>query len=159
MQNLQEDDPQNIGVCLRTPQKLLVVHSDLLGKIHIEPYSEFLNKPFMNTVKARSFETLPQSAVSGGATFVEELRALKLKTQDQSPDFFSKLWRNKLVKVFLFDSIAQNTVAHFLYRANILNHNPLTQKFDYLQELMQASPVVLHKAYELSSPIMIRSCG
>jgi hypothetical protein len=75
MQHLQDDDPQNMGICLRTPQKLLVVHSDLLGKIHIEPYSEFLNKPFMNTVKARSFENLPQSAVSGGAKFVEELMA------------------------------------------------------------------------------------
>lgn len=51
-----EDDPQNLGFCLRTPQKLLVVHSDLLGEVHIEPYSEFLNKPFMKSVKARSFE-------------------------------------------------------------------------------------------------------
>jgi len=54
----------------------------LRGKIHIEPYAEFLNKPFMNTVKARSFERLPENAVTGGAAFIEELREQKLKKQE-----------------------------------------------------------------------------
>jgi hypothetical protein len=82
MHDLTDNDPQNMGICFRTPQKLLVIHSDLLGKIHTEPYAEFLNKPFMNTVKARSFERLPENAVTGGAAFIEELREQKVKTQD-----------------------------------------------------------------------------
>jgi len=31
----------------------MVVHSDLVGDIKIEPYHEFLNKPYSNSVKAR----------------------------------------------------------------------------------------------------------
>ena len=30
---LEEDDAQNVAFCLRTPQKLLVVHGDLAGNI------------------------------------------------------------------------------------------------------------------------------
>ena len=34
-------------MCLRTPKKLLVMHSDLVGEVHIESYADFLNKPYM----------------------------------------------------------------------------------------------------------------
>jgi hypothetical protein len=48
-----KEEPQNVGFCFRTPQKLLVVHSDLDNKIHIQPYNEFLNKPFIRSVACR----------------------------------------------------------------------------------------------------------
>jgi len=31
----------------------MVVHSDMVGEIKIEAYNEFLNKPYLNSVKAR----------------------------------------------------------------------------------------------------------
>ncbi len=39
-----------MAFCFRTPQKLMVVHGDLTGQIQIQPYNEFLNKPYMTTV-------------------------------------------------------------------------------------------------------------
>jgi len=71
---LGEDDAQNLAFCFRTPQKLLVVHSDLSGDIQIEPYNEFLNKPFVKQVKVRSFINPPPMFVEQATRFVENLR-------------------------------------------------------------------------------------
>jgi hypothetical protein len=67
------EDPQNVAFCFRTPQKLLVVHSDMAGDIKIEPYNEFLNKPYLNSVKARQIIDAPSNIVQISTRFVEEL--------------------------------------------------------------------------------------
>lgn len=62
-----EEDPQNVAFCMRTPQKLLIVSGHFDGQVHITPYHEFLNKPYIRTVKVRSFESAPLNMVEGTA--------------------------------------------------------------------------------------------
>ena len=62
-----EEDPQNVAFCMRTPQKLLIVSGHFDGQVHITPYHEFLNKPYIRTVKVRSFESAPLNIVEATA--------------------------------------------------------------------------------------------
>ncbi len=57
------------------------------------------------------------------------------------------------------DKIATNVVPFFLYRAKILNCNPFTINVDFLKDLDQPVPQSIHKAYKLTSSIMIRAHG
>jgi hypothetical protein len=52
-----------MAFCFRTPKKLLIVTSHFDNQIHITPYHEFLNKPYIKTVKVRSFANAPDNIV------------------------------------------------------------------------------------------------
>ena len=65
--NNSEDDSQNVAFCMRTPQKLLIVSSHFDGEVQITPYNEFLNKPYIKTVKVRSFLNPPLNIVDATA--------------------------------------------------------------------------------------------
>lgn len=56
---------------MRTPQKLLIVSSHFDGQVQITPYNEFLNKPYIKTVKIRSFVNPPLNIVDSTAQFVQ----------------------------------------------------------------------------------------
>jgi hypothetical protein len=45
----------------------------MVGDIKIEPYHEFLNKPYLNSVKVRQIAQAPESIVQTSTRFVEEL--------------------------------------------------------------------------------------
>ena len=75
--NKCEEDSQNIAFCMRTPQKLLIVSGHFDGEVHITPYHEFLNKPYIKTVKVRSFVSAPLNIVEASAQFVQKLRESK----------------------------------------------------------------------------------
>ena len=77
LNKLGPGDPQNTAFCFRTPQKLLVVYSDLVGGVHIEPYNELLSKPFVKSVQARSLRDPPADLVPNVSRYVDELRALQ----------------------------------------------------------------------------------
>ena len=49
------EEPENIAFTLRTNQHKLLVVTDPFekGQIQIVPYHEFINKPYVNMVKAR----------------------------------------------------------------------------------------------------------
>ena len=69
----------NVAFCFRTPQKLLVVYEDLIGKVQIHSYSELLAKPYVKEVFAKSFENPPQHIVKIATDYVEELQKQKPK--------------------------------------------------------------------------------
>jgi hypothetical protein len=48
----------------------MVVTSHFDGEIHITPYHEFLNKPFIKTVKVRTFIAPPIDIIETSAEFV-----------------------------------------------------------------------------------------
>jgi len=49
------------------------VNGDLLGDIQIEKYNEFLNKPYINVVKARQIVDPPVGMLDAATELVEEL--------------------------------------------------------------------------------------
>lgn len=113
----------------------------------------------MSTVRARCLDNGPSNIIETTQQFVEELREQKAQMQDQPSNFFSDLWRNKLIKLVFFDKIASNVTPHYLYRAKILSENPFSSKTDYLSDLQAAKPASFYGAYGLSSAVMIRSVG
>jgi hypothetical protein len=65
-----------MAFCLRTPQKLLVVGCHFDGEVHIIPYHEFINKPFIKTVKVRTFVYSPLNLVEISTQFLAEVKEL-----------------------------------------------------------------------------------
>lgn len=65
-----------------------------------------------------------------------------------------------MLKLIYVQHISKNVVAHMLFRSKILNCDPyLTPNFDYIEALSQPKPSIIHGAYKLSSPLMIRKMG
>ena len=55
----------------------MLVHADLTGDVHIEPYYELLNKPYIRSVYARSLKNPPPDLVENATSFVDELYQIK----------------------------------------------------------------------------------
>ena len=100
LNGLTESDAQNTAFCLRTPQRLLVAHGDLVGNVQIDSYVEFLNKPYINCVMARQIENPPLTMLETTTNFVAELQEIKKINQESGSDIFNSLWRSKLIKMF-----------------------------------------------------------
>lgn len=109
---------------MRTPQKLLIVSSHFDGEVHITPYHEFLNKPYIKTVKVRSFVSEPLNIVESTTQFVQMLRENKQALDKDHQDIFKGMWKSKFIKMFYLDKIASNVVPHYLWEAKVLKRNP-----------------------------------
>ena len=66
--------------------------------------------------------------------FVDELREIQRRDQETHPDFFSRMFKDRLQRVFWTQKIAAGCVPHYLYRAKVLNCNPMDTnlKVDFL---------------------------
>jgi len=143
---------------MRTPQKLLIVSSHFGGEVQITPYNEFLNKPYIRSVKVRSFLSQPLDLVEATAQFTQQLKEQRqLAGQRDHKDFFTRLWRSKLVRAMVLDKVASNLVPHYLFAVKVLNRNPFQEPRVGVQELDQTRPECFHDAYELSEAVAIRS--
>ena len=156
---MSEADPQNVAFCFRTPQKLLVVHADLVGEVHIQPYNELLNKPFVKSVQARSLQSHPPDLVESTASFVEKLQQDKVRNSESGSDFYKRLLKERFERFFLTNRIAADCVPHYLRAARILNCDPRDPKvqIDFLKALNSSTPSCVYPGYSYSQPVMIRS--
>jgi len=152
------DAPQNVAFCMRTPQKLLIVSSHFGGEVQITPYNEFLNKPYIRSVKVRSFLTAPLNLVEATAQFTQQLKEQRqMAGQRDHKDFFTRLLKSKLVRATVLNQVSNNLVPHYLFAVKVLNRNPFQEPKVALEDLDQARPECFHDAYELSDAVTIRS--
>lgn len=100
----------------------------------MQPYNEFLNKPYINTVKVRQIVSPPAGIVDSATLLIEELQTQK-KQQESNKDMVAKLWLQRMLKIVWFDRIAQNTVPILLFKSKVLKVNPLDTRIDFLKDL------------------------
>ena len=100
----------------------------------MQPYNEFLNKPYINTVKVRQIVIPPAGIVDSATLLIEELQTQK-KQQESNKDMVAKLWLQRMLKIVWFDRIAQNTVPILLFKSKVLKVNPLDTRIDFLKDL------------------------
>lgn len=149
---------QNVAFCMRTPQKLLIVSSHFGGEVQITPYNEFLNKPYIRSVKVRSFLTAPLNLVEATAQFTQQLKEQRqLAGQRDHKDFFSRLLKAKLIRATVLKQVSNNLVPHYLYAVKVLNRNPFQDPRVTVDDLDRARPKCFYDAYELSEAVAIRS--
>ena len=114
---------------------MLVVYSDLVGEVQVEPYHELLSKPFVKSLSARSLRNPPPDLVNQTTAFVDEMRAIKRDRQETHSDFFTKMFRDRVKAVFITNRLQADSVAHCLNRAKILNCDPFEANIDFVKEL------------------------
>ncbi|TNV76448.1 hypothetical protein FGO68_gene387 [Halteria grandinella] len=155
--NDSEEDPQNIAFAMRTPKRLLIISGHFDGQVHITPYHEFLNKPYIRTVKVRQFVSAPLNIVEATAQFVQQLREMKQAQDKDHKDFFSSTLKQQMLKFLYYDKLAANVVPNYLHSIKVLNRSPFQQPTLTVKDLDNAHPESFHEPYELSSSVMIRT--
>eukprot|EP00347_Sterkiella_histriomuscorum_P017978 403347251 len=154
---LKDDQPQNVAFCFRTPQRLFVIASHFGGQIQIIPYHEFLNKPFIKTVKVRTLQNQPINLIEASAQFVQQIREQNKVMDKEHKDFFSQMLLNRLKHYFIVNPFNQHLVAHYFYHLKVIKQNPFQEPYITAQDLDEDHPRCFYQAYDLSNPVMIRT--
>ncbi|CDW82653.1 UNKNOWN [Stylonychia lemnae] len=155
-QYLKEDDPQNVAFCFRTPKRLYVITSHFGGIPQIILYHEFLNKPFIKTVKVRQILNQPVNMLENSTQFVAQLRE-QIKKQEVDKDLFTSMLKTRMMGLLLVNRMNKNLIPHYLAKLQMLRADPFEKPFIQAKELDSAKPDCLFDAYELSNAVMIRT--
>ncbi|CAI2378737.1 unnamed protein product [Moneuplotes crassus] len=150
----QKSEYTGVGFTFKTPKGLYVIYPHF-GKVNISPYSEFLNRPYICKIKARSFLNPPVDITKKTIEFVAAIQKTqkspdkeisKQKDQDisqESSKFPMKIKNDKII-------------GQYFHHLGVLRVNPYMKVYD-ARDLDLDRPNIFHKKYMLDSGFIIRS--
>ena len=174
LRGIDPDKPASMGFLIRTAEHRILVVSDYFGRgeVTIQPYYEFLNKPFIRMVKTRQVvPEMPKDSIKKSLEFLQELLKSKknyelgtssdgqdsfeIKFGLPQHDFFESFMSFKLEKI-AYHNESKLIVPKYLDTIGILNRK--ASDLDMSPEAMDRERnAAIMRPYKLSRSVTIRS--